>query len=80
MIKIHRYSKRKWKEQAVLALYLLFLLAQVSEFFYAYKVQSEKEKRVEVENRIQIPPHLPEEGKLEFTRIPKIRYHSWVAV
>jgi hypothetical protein len=68
---LHRY---KWKQKALMALYIIFLLATVGEFFYALNHSKvETEHQVEVENEIEIPPHLPEESKLEFIRIARVK-------
>lgn len=75
-----RYKDRhKLKQRVLIALYLTFLLATVGEFFYAFEsVEEKKEKKVEVGVEIKLPPHIPEEGKVEFIRQVKTKNYRLV--
>lgn len=64
----------KPKEVALAGLYLVFLLATAGEFFYALKSQNHLEvTHDKIEKHEQIPVHLPEESKIEFVRMLKVR-------
>jgi len=64
----------KWKERVLVGLYLGFLLAIAGEFFYSLKIKTHTLEQAEITNHEQIPPHLPEETKLDLLRIPKLRW------
>jgi hypothetical protein len=67
----------KRKEMALAGLYAIFLLATAGEFFYAIKTSNPHELKGEkVEKHEQIPVHLPEESKLDFIRMLKIRMRN----
>ena len=73
---MYRCSDKRYKrkETALAGLYLVFLLATAGEFFYALDSQNQHEtKSDKMEKHEQIPVHVPEESKVEFVRILKIR-------
>ncbi len=74
MMYSNKGKRYKRKEMALTGLYLAVLLATVGEFFYAFNTQNQVEKKeTKVEKQFEIPPHIPEDAKIEFVRYIKIR-------
>lgn len=62
----------RWKRKALVLLYLIFLLATAGEIFLTINRKIDINlKKVEVREEIEIPLHLPENSKVEFTRIKR---------
>ncbi len=65
-------QRQRFKRRALVILYLIFLLATAGEIFLTLNRKIEINlKKIEASEDIQIPLHLPEDGKVEFTRIKR---------
>ena len=72
---IHR--RHKWKRKALIGLYLIFILANIGEIFLTLNhLEEARIKKIEVEESIKIPLHLPEETHYEFIRIEKLQKYK----
>jgi len=74
---MYRYSGKRYKpkELALAGLYAIFLLATAGEFFYALNDNNRREPKLDKveKHEQQIPIHLPEDSKIDFVRLLKIR-------
>lgn len=66
------HKRHKWKKKALAGLYLIFILASISEIFLNLNHLDEaKIKRIEFRETLEIPLHLPHEAHYDFIRLEK---------